>query len=314
MHLYRNSLPQLAGDLFITDAGLETDLIFNHGIEIREFASHTLLADSAGRHALARYMRDFLDLAKTENAGFILDVGVWKAHIHWADDLGASVEELRQANRDAVSFAADLRDEYNGNKGPIVLNAVVGPIGDAYKPEQAITADEAEQYHRVQIGWLAETDVDMISAMTFTNAPEAIGIVKASAAAGIPIVVSFTVETDGRLPSGQSLRDAITEVDEATSSSAAYFMINCAHPDHFGEIFDGGDWQRRIRGLRCNASRLSHEELDNCDTLDDGNPHEFGASYRRFVDAMPWINVVGGCCGSDFRHVSQIVANFREAA
>ena len=103
---YRNALPQLSGELFLTDAGLETDLIFNHGIEIREFAAHTLLPDTAGREALASYFRGFLSLARETGAGFILDSQTWKAHTHWAEDLGASENELRAANSEAIAFIA----------------------------------------------------------------------------------------------------------------------------------------------------------------------------------------------------------------
>ncbi len=306
MPTYRNALPQLSGELFLTDAGLETDLIFNHGIEIREFAAHTLLPDAAGREALAHYFRGFLSLARETGAGFIFDSQTWKAHMHWADDLGASEDELREANREAIAFIAQLRDEFATNAKPIVLNAVVGPRGDAYAPEVDVATHEAEQYHAKQIGWLAETDIDMVSAVTFTQSDEAIGVVRAAGKAGLPVVVSFTVETDGKLPTGQPLNEAIDAVDKATDAGAAYFMVNCAHPDHFSHVLEDADWARRIRGIRCNASRKSHAELDESETLDDGDPIELGGQYKAFKAQMPWLNVFGGCCGSDLRHVTQI--------
>ena len=303
---FRTALPQNEGGVFLTDAGLETDLIFNHGIEIREFAAHTLLEESAGRYALARYFRGFLSLAARHGVGFILDTPTWKAHTHWSDALGSAAGELAEINRQAVNFVADLRDEFAGNSGPIVLNGVIGPCGDAYAPEDLISAEDAERHHAEQIGWLARTDVDMVSALTFTQSSEAIGIVRAANSAGLPIVVSFTVETDGTLPTGQSIADAIVEVDEATDQGAAYFMINCAHPDHFGHALRDGAWTRRIRGLRCNASRCSHAELDEAETLDAGDPDELSQLYRVLADDMPWVNVFGGCCGSDIRHVAAI--------
>jgi homocysteine S-methyltransferase len=306
MTSYRNQLPQLSGDFFLADAGLETDLIFNHGIEIREFAAHTLLPESKGRDALASYLRGFLTLAHERQVGFILDSQTWKAHMHWAEDLGTTDEELRQANRDSIAFIAALRDEFSGNAKPVVLNGVIGPRGDAYAPETQVATDEAEAYHAKQIGWLAETEVDMVTALTFTQSDEAIGIVRAAGAADLPIVVSFTVETDGNLPTGQSLRDAIVAVDEATESGAAYFMVNCAHPDHFAHVLEDQSWSRRICGIRCNASRKSHAELDESETLDDGNPVEFGGQYQAIYEKMPWLNVFGGCCGSDLRHVTEI--------
>ena len=263
-----------------------------------------MLPESSGREALADYFRGFLGLAKDVAAGFVLESQTWKAHPHWAKNLGATERQLQDANRDSIEFIAALREEFSGNNKPIVLNGVIGPRGDGYAPDAIVAAHEAEEYHSKQIGWLAETDVDMLTALTFTQADEAIGAVRAAQSAGMPIVVSFTVETDGKLPMGQSLEDAIQAVDDATDSAAAYFMVNCAHPEHFTHVL--GDWAERIRGLRCNASRLSHAELDECEVLDDGDPVELAADYQAIVKTMPWLNVFGGCCGTDLRHVAEI--------
>ena len=308
MSNYRRDLPQLSGELYLTDAGLETDLIFNHGIEIREFAAHTLLPVEKGREAVADYLRGYLSLAKEYDAGIVLDSQTWKAHMHWAGDLGATEEELHEANKDAIAFIAGLRDEYADNSKPIVLNGVIGPRGDAYAPEAEVAASESEEYHAKQISWLAETEIDMVTALTFTQSDEAIGVVRAAKAHNLPIVISFTVETDGKLPTGQPLDEAIKSVDDATDSYAAYFMVNCAHPDHFCGVLGDEDWARRIHGLRCNASRLSHAELDECEELDDGDPVELAEQYKSITKTMPWLNVFGGCCGSDLRHVTQIAA------
>ena len=306
MSTYRNELPQLSGDLFLTDAGLETDLIFNHGIEIREFAAHTLLPNPKGREAIANYFRGFLSLANEYDAGFVLDSQTWKAHLHWAKNLVATEQELHETNKDSIVFIAKLRDEFTGNSKPIVLNGVIGPRGDAYAPEARLAAKEAEEYHTKQIGWLAETEVDMVTALTFTQSDEAIGVVRAAQSAGLPVVISFTVETNGSLPTGEPLNEAISAVDDATDGAAAYFMVNCAHPDHFFDVLDDSAWARRIRGLRCNASRLSHEELNECEVLDDGDPVELANQYKAITTTMPWLNVFGGCCGSDLRHVARI--------
>ena len=306
MARYRNALPQLAGDLFLTDAGVETDLIFNRDIDIPEFAAHTLLPDNSGREALGDYFRGFLSLANEIDCGYILDSVTWKAHSHWAQDLGATADDLKEANRESLSFISALRDEYSSNKGAIVLNAIIGPRGDAYAPEESVAAKEAEEYHSQQLRWIADTPADMVTAMTFTQADEAIGVVKAANALDLPVVISFTVETDGNLPTGQSLASAIEDVDQATQSGAAYFMVNCAHPDHFAHVLGDEPWARRIRGIRCNASRLSHAELDECETLDDGDPKELSKQYAEIKTKMPWLNIFGGCCGSDLRHVTQI--------
>lgn len=307
MSRYRSNLPQLAGGLFLSDGGIETDLIFNHGIDIREFAAHTLLPSADGRAAMANYFREFLGLAAEQNAGFILDSQTWKAHPHWAQDLGATPDELRDANIESIQFIAGLRDEFPDNP-PIVLCGVIGPRGDAYAPEARVAAQEAQDYHAQQVAWLAETEVDMICGTTYTQSDEAIGLARCAASAGMPVVISFTVETDGRLPTGQTLGDAIHAVDDATGGAVEYFGVNCAHPDHFFDVLEESDWARRIRALRCNASRQSHAELDACEILDDGDPQELAGQYETLISSMPWLNVFGGCCGTDLRHVRHIAS------
>ena len=306
MSRYRSDLPQLGGGLFLTDGGIDTDLIFNRGVEVREFAAHTLLAHDAGRRALLDYLRPYLTLADEVGAGFILSTPTWKAHTWWCEALGSDADELRRINREAVAFVARLRDEFAANEQPIVLNGLIGPRGDSYLPESEITAEEAEEYHARQIGWLAATPVDMVKAATIGRSAEAVGIVRAAIAAAVPIVVSFTVETDGSLPSGESLGEAIAAVDAATSAAAEYFMVNCAHPDHFFHLLGDTPWARRIRGIRCNASRLGHDELEGRETLDDGDPAELAQQYLGLSRRLPWLNIFGGCCGTDLRHVTAI--------
>lgn len=306
MALYRNQLPQLSDTIFLMPAGLETDLIYNQGFEIPGFATHILLKDPKGRNAIANYYRQYLALAREQNTGIVLGTQTWKAHMHWAGEQGATEEELHQANHESAAFIAGIRDEFSDIAKPIVLDGIVGPRGDCYAPEEEIAAFEAEEYHAKQIGWLAETEVDMITAATLNQTDEAIGIVRAAQAVDLPVVISFTLETDGNLQTGQSLADAIVAVDEATDSGAAYFMVNCTHPDHFAHLLEDRAWARRIKGVFCNASRKSHAELEASDTLDDGNPVEFGEQHKAMRDRSPWINVFGGCCGCDIRHVTEI--------
>jgi S-methylmethionine-dependent homocysteine/selenocysteine methylase len=310
MAQYRRALPQLSGDIFLTDAGVETDPIFNHRIEIREFAAHTLLPTPEGRAAPTRYFEGFLRLAKEADTGFILDSVTWKAHAHWADSLGASKAELRAANEDSLRFIADLRERFAGNTKPILLNAVIGPRGDVYRPEAEIAIEEAEDYLTEQLGWLAAAEADMVTALTFNQAGEAAGLARAARIVGLPAVVSFPVETNGALPTGQRLCDAVGQVDAATDGYHSYFMINCAHPDHFAGVLQDAPWARRIRGVRANASRRRHAELDAAPNLDAGDPHELASQYRELADRMPWLNVLGGCCGSDLRHVTEIARAF----
>jgi S-methylmethionine-dependent homocysteine/selenocysteine methylase len=169
--------------------------------------------------------------------------------------------------------------------------------------------DAAQTYHAEQVAVLADAGCDLVSAITMTNVPEAVGVARAAMECGVPSVISFTVETDGRLPSGDTLEHAITAVDALTASAPVYYMINCAHPTHFEHVLgDGAPWVRRIRGLRANASRQSHAELNESPTLDIGDPVELGQQYAALKRRLPQLCVLGGCCGTDDRHVEQIAA------
>jgi S-methylmethionine-dependent homocysteine/selenocysteine methylase len=297
-------LPQLSGDrLYITDGGLETTLIFHLGLDLPDFAAFDLLRDETGAEALRRYYEPYLAVAREHGTGIVLDSATWRASRDWGERLGYSPEELADANRRAVALTEELRA--SAPDVPAVLNGVVGPRGDGYVVGEAMTVEEAEDYHGEQIGTFAGTAADMVSAITMTYADEAIGIARAARAADLPAAISFTVETDGRLPSGQPLGEAIEEVD--AESPPAYFMVNCAHPTHFAGVFDG-PWRERIVGIRANASRMSHEELDAATELDDGDPDELAAQYVQLREALPNANVLGGCCGTDERHVAAIAA------
>ncbi len=304
---YRHSLPQLAGKDLLTDGGLETCLIFHEGLELPLFAAFTMLDDQEGKAAIDRYMRRFCELAVRDKKGFVLDTPTWRASKKWADEIGYSQDELEVIHKQAIVYLSDLREEYESGNSQFVINGAIGPQDDGYNPEAFLSVEEAYDYHRQQVSWFATYGTDMISAVTMTYVEEALGITKAAKEAGVPVVISFTVETDGRLPSGQPLSEAIEQVDRETDNGPAYYMINCAHPDHFSDILEGGSrWCSRIMGLRANASRMSHEELDNSEVLDDGNPEELGMQYQALRKVLPNLAVVGGCCGTDHRHIDAI--------
>jgi S-methylmethionine-dependent homocysteine/selenocysteine methylase len=292
---------------FLTDGGLETTLIFHKGIDLPSFASFVLLKDESGRQALRDYFEPYLALAAERGTGFVLDTATWRANPDWGRELGYSPEELERANRDAVALAAELRAKHQPEVTPIMIDGVIGPRGDGYVADTSMSAEEAERYHSMQARVFAEAGADLVSAITMTYAEEAAGIVRAARAAGIPVAVSFTVETDGRLPSGQRLREAIEQVDAQTDGGPDYYMVNCAHPTHFLSVLEeGGPWLERIRGIRANASRMSHAELDDAEELDEGNPSELAGQYRELRERLPKTCVLGGCCGTDHRHVREI--------
>jgi S-methylmethionine-dependent homocysteine/selenocysteine methylase len=302
---HRTSLPQLEGDLFLTDGGIETSLIFHQGLDLPEFAAFVLLDHDEGVDQLRSYYEPYLALARESGAGFVLESPTWRASPRWAARLGVSTENLDALNRRAIALMEELRESVGD--APVVISGCIGPEGDGYRPAELLSADAARDYHSTQIGTFADTAADMVTAITMTYAQEATGLTQAARDAGLPVAISFTVETDGRLPNGAGLGEAIEEVDEATGGAPAYYMINCAHPTHFDDVLATNEpWRDRIRGLRANASTLSHDELDAMEELDDGDPDDLAARYAGLRSRLPNLSILGGCCGTDHRHVAAI--------
>jgi len=299
-------LSQLDGRTFITDAGMETVLIYRDGLELPEFASFVLLDDPAGIEALRSYYGEYVAIAERHGFGIVLDTPTWRANPDWGARLGYSAEGLDDVNRRGVALLEEVR-EAAGNGVDVLISGCIGPRGDGYVVGEVMSAKEAQGYHSAQVATFASTNSDLVSALTLNYASEAVGIARAAAEAGIPSVISFTVETDGRLPSGQELRDALAEVDEATGGAPAYYMVNCAHPTHFEDVLAGGGLER-VRGLRANASTKSHAELDEAEELDQGDPDDLAERYRGLRPLLPNLTVVGGCCGTDERHIEAICA------
>ena len=303
---YRRSLPQLNGRVLLTDGGMETTLVFLERIDLPCFASFPLLETDEGRAAMTRYFEPYLAVARRLGTGFLLEANTWRANPSWGAQLGYSLDELAEANRRAIRFVEEIRRHEEADGRPFVINAPIGPQGDAYDPEHRMTNDEAEAYHSWQAGVLADTPVDLVTGLTLAYVEEAIGIVRAAAAARLPVAVSFTVETDGRLPSGQPLAEAIEEVDRETAGAPAYFMVNCAHPTHFlSTIDEPGPWHS-VMGIRANASTKSHAELDESEELDDGDPAELAREYLEIGTRLQHLTVLGGCCGTDHRHIASV--------
>ena len=304
---HRDHLPQLDGGLFLTDGGLETVLIFHQGIDLPAFAAFDLLKDDEGTETLRRYYVPYAELASEHGAGLVLESPTWRASPNWASQIGYGKDELERLNRKAIALMEDIRSEYETQAAPIVISGCIGPEGDGYNPATLLTADAAQDYHSVQAATFADTEADMATAITMTYADEAIGVARAAVDAGLPVAISFTVEIDGRLPSGQALGEAIDQVDDETGRAPAYYMVNCAHPTHFEDVLvEDGSWRERIRGLRPNASTLSHAQLDEATELDDGDPADLGARCAALRGRLPQLSVLGGCCGTDHRHVGEI--------
>jgi len=309
--MYRNALPQLSGEVFLTDSGLETDLIFNGGFDLPEFAAFVLVDDARGTAALEAYFRRHIDIAVRHGCGVILEAPTWRASRDWGMRTGYRAAELSRVNESAVALLSKVRGEYrDAASSPVVVSGCIGPRADAYRPSERMGEDEAADYHSEQIMALVAAQVDLVHAMTITYAAEAIGIAQAAAGAGVPAAISFTTETNGRLPDGTSLSDAVAAVDTATGSSPVYYGINCAHPSHFASALPRGATGARVRSIRANASRKSHAELDDSPTLDAGDPVELAGDYLRLRAQHPSICILGGCCGTDARHVQAIADAF----
>jgi S-methylmethionine-dependent homocysteine/selenocysteine methylase len=307
MTKYRTDLPQLTMSTFMTDGGLETDLIFNHGIDLPEFAAFDLLKNEEGKEVLRKYYLDYLDISKQKCGGFILEAPTWRANPDWAKKIGYSLEPLEAINRTAVKELEKIRSNNENDNFKIAISVCIGPRGDGYSPKNKMSVELAEEYHSFQIKIIADTNADLVSALTMNYNEEAIGIVNAAKKNNIPVVISYTVETDGKLPSGQSLEEAITSLDKITDNYVSYYMINCAHPDHFANILDPkSNWTNRIKGIRANASCKSHTELDESETLDVGDKGQLARGYKHLKTLLPNLSIIGGCCGTDHTHMEEI--------
>ncbi|MGO4739612.1 homocysteine S-methyltransferase family protein [Bosea sp. 2KB_26] len=307
MAKYRAVLPQVLTQEFLTDGGLETTLTYRDGLELPFFAAFPLVRSEEGRARLKAYFLPYLTLAAEYGKGFILDTPTWRANPDWGRKLDYSCTMLEEVQRASVRLAMELRPHYETCDSRIVINGVIGPRGDGYRIDTRMNARQAQLYHQEQVKTFARTEADMVSAITMTYSNEAIGIAAAAQAHRMPVVVSFTVETDGRLPSGETLGHAIERVDEATEAYPLYYMINCAHPLHFERVISGSaPWLDRIGGLRANASTLSHTELDMATELDAGDPLDLAHRYRGLRKRLKNARVLGGCCGTDLRHVRAI--------
>ncbi len=290
--------------LFLTDGGLETTLVFLDGVELPDFAAFHLLSTSEGAALVERNLRAYAEIAQAAGTGFLLETPTWRANPDWGERLGYDRAALREVNLQAVALAERIRRDYRGR---MLVSGCIGPRGDGYVVGGRMTVDAAAQYHGFQVSCFAGTSVDMVCAMTMTTVEEAAGVVLAAHRCGLPAVVSFTVETDGALPDGTPLGHAIIAVDAITGDYPLYYMVNCAHPVHFKHVLDpAAPWAARLRGIRANASTRSHAELECCTELDRGDPAALALAYRALRTKMPALDILGGCCGTDPDHLQAI--------
>lgn len=298
-------LPQLRAEPFVTDGGMETDLIFHRGVDLPHFAAYPLLEDIEGRALLTSYYDGYASVAQRAGVGLMLESPTWRANPDWGHRLGHTARSLARLNEAAITFLLELRERYAATVPQVIISGMIGPRGDGYRPDYLLGANEAAAYHAPQIEAFATAGADLVTAYTLSDVGEALGIVEAARTVGIPVAISFTVETDGTLPSGMPLAEAIDEVDSAGGPD--YFLLNCAHPTHIERgLTQPGAWRERIVGIRTNASTKSHAELDEAEELDEGDPESLATAQARVRPLLPRLSIIGGCCGTDTRHVARM--------
>ncbi|WP_216859404.1 homocysteine S-methyltransferase family protein [Sulfitobacter aestuariivivens] len=285
----------------MADFGIETAMIFHEGLDLPHFAAFTLYGRPEGRQALGRAAERSFAVAKEAGTGLVLDAETWRANLPWGAVMDLGRDEIAAINAQAVTYARMWRDQNETAQTPVAVNGVLGPLGDGYVPETAPDADEATMDYLTSARAIAVAGADLASAITMTSSAEATGAARAMRDAGLAHAICFTVETDGRLPSGETVGAAIDAVD-AEQTEPLFYGINCAHPAHFADALDIPQ-ARKIGMIRANASRLSHVELDAMDTLDAGDPEEWGQLCAGLAQMMPWLRLIGGCCGTDHRHL-----------
>lgn len=305
-------LPQLAGKLMSTAGGFETWMQYVDGFTLRHFCGFELLNDPRGVACLRDYHRRVIEAAIENGFGMINEGLHYRASRDWGERTGFSREALEEINLRGIEFYRDFAREYASADTPMLVGGAIGPQGDAYETGHIPDATEAEEYHAEQILTFRKAGADLVTAMTFSNVEEAIGLVRAAISAEMPVVVSFFVARGGRLRAGETLEEAIRRVDAATGNGPQYYMINCTHPTEFEAGLSPGDWSARLGGFMPNAVAMETLDLCKLGHLEDGDPEELGGQMAGLAQRFPHVTVWGGCCGTDGRHIGQITRQVAE--
>ena len=309
----RSALPHEANHIFLTDGGTETFLIHKRGLDLPYFSSFHLLGDAEATEEIRAYYRAFASIAVEHGTAFIFDSLTYRASTDWGDLLGYSAAALAEMNLMALELYRDVARESGLASHDVIISGCIGPKGDAYERNDVITADSAHEYHQTQIDTFKAGDVDVVTALSLSSSQETIGIIRAAQATGLPAAISFMLEKDHCLGSGETLQDAIETVDQATNAEAAYFMVNCSHPMDIKPALTEGAWVNRVHGIRANSSKQEHSLLNTLGPLDERAPDELAGEYASLRSSFPHMNVFGGCCGTDFNHVRRISSELQRS-
>jgi len=303
--------PQKEGCLYLTEGGTETELMYKHGFELPHFAMFPLLDNPKAVSKMREMFRSYLDVAAKHEFSALMGGLDYRASPDWGELLGYSPASLSDANLQSIEFLREVAMDYSSQIPEILIQGLIGPRGDAYERNETITENEAEDYHAVQLETLKKADVDSALAITFNNIPESVGVARAAAEIGVPLGISLTLDSNSKLRSGPSLAEAITIIDKETDQSPAYFLINCSHPLEYELAIEPGDWVKRIRGVRPNASKMEKIALCKIGHLEEGDPEELGTLCGDLARRYPHMDIWGGCCGTWDNHLNEIAENVK---
>ncbi|WP_328858470.1 homocysteine S-methyltransferase family protein [Williamsia herbipolensis] len=298
------------GLTYLTEGGPETEISYEHGFDLPHFVMFGLLDDDRAVAVLRGMYERYLDVAVRHGFGVLMAGVDYRASPDWAALLGFSSRQLADLQLRAIDFLREVAEPRRAEVPALLYAGVVGPRFDAYDPARQITAVESQAYHSEQIATLARAGVDLVQTLTLSSIPEAVGVCRAAARAGLPVSVSFTLDnTTHRLSSGPSLRDAVETVDlETGPDRPAFYGVNCSHPLEFIPAVEPGGWFRRVRSLRPNAALLDKIELSSLGHLERGNPTQLGELMGDLAKRHPHIDIWGGCCGTWDTHLEEIAA------
>ncbi len=309
MNTYKAFPTQRDGHLYMCEGGTETEFMYKHGFELPHFATFPLLENPKAASVMRDMYRSYLDVTASHGMSAIMGGLDYRASPDWGALLGYSPEGLAEANLNALDFLRNIANEYVGQLPEILINGMIGPRGDAYEANRTITENEAEDYHSVQLNTLKEAEVDLVLAMTFNNIPESIGVARAAAKVGLPLAISLSLDSSSRLNTGPSLAEAITTIDRSTNGSPDFYMVNCVHPIEYEPALESGDWIKRVRGIRPNASKMDKMSLCSLGHLESGDPVELGQQMGDLARRYPHMDIWGGCCGTWEVHLDEIAKN-----
>lgn len=314
MAIESTSFPRKAGLLYLAEGGTETEIMYRHGHPLREFAMFELMNKPAALADLKDMYRRYLDVAARHGFAAMVSGFDYRASPDWGEKLGYSEDSLRDMQYKCIDFLRNVAKPYEGQIPRIAIAGCLGPRGDAYSLNRDITATDAEAYHATQMQTLKDCGVDIVWAATINNVPEAVGISRAAARAGLPVNLAFTLDSSHKLKSGPSLKEAIEATDaEAGSARPDGYGINCSHPVEFLPALDDGVWTRRIRSLRPNAAKMDKVSLCKLGHIEEGDPEELGQMMGELARRFPDIDIWGGCCGSWDKHLDRIAQHVRAA-